>query len=249
MLSGTADVSTLAVGAPTVTAWATEPLSWGGVDLLSVAHEVWGEARQAALPPGLHPCTPATVVWSFLGVRDSELGPFGLCLLRSVCRSGVRGRGYLVGGFASSAPVAAALREGWGLRVGVADVVVERGYAGTWGRVVVGGSGSGEGALEVGLVGPEPIAPDDLQYTATMSLAHTPLGLRLVQVELDYAVHQAERGRPVLRVFRPEAWGQPLLRPSTPVSASVASADVRVLPVRYVCSPDAPAFGTTERVG
>jgi hypothetical protein len=103
--------------------------------------------------------------------------------------------------------------------------------------------------LDCGLTSPQPLSGADLQYTDTMHLAHTSFGLRLVQVECAYAFGPAERGRPTLACFDADRWGEPRLRPSYPVSASSAVADVTVMPVRFVCRPDVWAFAGTERVG
>jgi hypothetical protein len=245
MLSGSADVAVLGADAPTVSSFATEPLVCPGADVFQVAHEVWGHDRAAVLPPGLHPVNPPTVTWSFLGAPESEVGPFRLAQMRVVCRSGVRGRGFHVSCFVDNPEAASMLRAHWGFKTTVADVGLERLYHGTYGKVVV----DGRAVVDVRLLSPQPLSGDDLQYTDTMHLAATPVGLRLVQVEHSYAFHRAERGRAVLRAFDPEAWGEPRLRPSYPVSASSASADVTIQPVRFVCRPDVSAFEGTERVG
>jgi hypothetical protein len=82
-----------------------------------------------------------------------------------------------------------------------------------------------------------------------MHLAHTPAGLRLVQVEQGWAAREAEAGEIRLRAFDAAAWGEPRLAPSAPVSASSALADVTLLPVRYLCRADVPAWEGTEQVG
>jgi hypothetical protein len=247
MLSGIADVAVLAEGAPDVTAFPTEPLLCPGAEVLQVVWEVWGEARAAVLPPGLHPVTPAAITWSWLRAPESVVGPFTLAQVRVLCRSGVRGRGFHVSGFVDNPDAAELLASRWGYRLAVADIVsLARRYHGTRGHVVVPGRRT---VLDCGLAFPQPLSGDDLQYTDTMHLAHTPLGLRLLQVECDYRFGHADRGRPVLGGFDPEAWGQPLLRPSYPVSASSAAADVSILPVRFVCRPEVSAFVGTERVG
>ncbi|HSS11931.1 MAG TPA: acetoacetate decarboxylase family protein [Acidimicrobiales bacterium] len=245
MLSGTADVDTLAADAPTVSTFATESLACPGAEILQVAWEVWGEAREAVLPPGLHPVTPPTLTWSWLRAPESLVGPFTLAQTRVVCRSGVRGRGFHVAGFVDNSDAAALLTSQWGYRLMIADVLLQRRYHGTHGRVTV----SGDVVLDCGLTSPQPLSGDDLQYTDTMHLARTPLGLRLVQVECDYRFGPAERGQPTVAHFAPDKWGQPLLRPSYAVSASSAVADVSVMPVRFVCQPDVSAFVGTERVG
>ena len=244
MRSGTAEVDALAIHAPNVTSWAAAPITSAHVRVLHIAHEVADPARSAVLPPGLHPCTPAMVTLTFVSTATSDIGPFDLCLLRAVCRSGVRSRGFLLGGFVSSERAATTLTSGWGLGVEPADVRLDSSYASTTGRVLVDGTT----ILDVAVVEPMPIGADDVQFTATMSLARTPGGIRLVQVEHTFDVHRAERGRPVVRAFDADAWRQPLLRPTAPVAGSICTAAFRLPPVRFVCAADAPAFGATERV-
>jgi hypothetical protein len=176
---------------------------------------------------------------------QSEVGPFTLAQTRVVCRSGVRSRGFHVGGFIDNPEAARILATRWGYRLEVAEVSLERRYHGTFARVVTGHGP----VLDLALLSPQPLSGDDLQYTDTMHLAHTPSGVRLVQVEVSYAFRRAERGRPVVHSFDPEAWGEARLRPSFPVSASDATADVTIQPVRFVCRPDVSAFEGTERVG
>ena len=245
MLSGTADVDTLAANAPIVSTFATEALVCPAAELLQVAWEVWGDARQAVLPPGLHPVTPPTITWSWLRVPESVAGPFTLAQTRVVCRSGIRGRGFHVAGFIDNADAAALLTSQWGYRLMLADVSLQRRYDGTRGRVRI----DADVVLDCGLTFPQPLSGADLQYTDTMHLAHTPLGLRLVQVECDYAFGPAERGRPTLASFAFDRCDLPLLRPSSPISASSAVADVSLMPVRFVCRPDVSAFIGTDRVG
>jgi hypothetical protein len=245
MLSGTADPVSLAGGAPVVTSLATEPLVCPGAELLQVVHEIWASGRDGVLPPGLHPVTTPALTWSFMRAPESEFGAFTLAQTRVVCRSGVRSRGFHVAGFIDNPEAGRALSARWGYRLSAGEVSVERLYHGTFGRVVAGG----RTVLDVRLLSPQPLSGDDLQYTDTMHLAETPAGLRLVQVEQAFAFSRAERGRPVLVAFDPPGWGQPRLLPSYPVSASSATADVTVQPVRFVCRPDVSAFEGTERVG
>ena len=245
MLTGTADLDQLAAVAPTVTSFATEPLLCPSSEVFQVAHEIWADDRDGLFPPGLHPVNPPTATWSFLRAPQTEVGPFTLAQLRLVCRSGVRGRGFHVSCFVDNQEVAALLTEKWGFNAAVADVSLERLYHGTYGRVA-----TGDGTvLDVRLLNPQPLSGDDLQYTDTMHLAHTPAGLRLVQVEQHFTFGRAERGRPMLMGFDGDAWRAPKVRPSYPISASSAAADVVIGAVRFVCRPDVSAFEGTERVG
>jgi hypothetical protein len=247
VLTGAAPVDELATGAPALTGFATDALACTGADVLHIVHEVWAGdgARERMLPPGLHPVNPPCLTWSVLRAPESVVGPFTLAVTRIVCRSGVRSRGFAVAAFTGNAAAADLLASQWGLRFpSAADVHLARRYDRVDATVAV----EGRTILDVSLVGPQPLSPGDVQYPDTMTLAHTPVGLRLVQVEQSYQFHRAERGRPVVRAFDAAAWGQPLLRPSFPVSASTAAADVTFEPVRFVCRPDESAFTGTERV-
>ena len=245
MLVGTADLDVLAASAPTIDAFATEPLVCPGAELMQVAHEIHAGDRDALFPPGLHPVNPPTVTWSFLRAPESDDGPFTLAQTRLVCRSGVRGRGFHVSAFVDNPAAADLLRTRWGFRTSLGEVVLQRLYHGTYGRVSV----DGRAVLDVRLLAPQPLSGDDLQYTDTMHLAHTPSGLRLVQVEQTFTFGRTERGRPELVAFDAEAWGDTRLRPTSAMSASSASADVTLQPVRFVCRPEVTAFEGTERVG
>ena len=46
-----------------------------------------------------------------------------------------------------------------------------------------------------------PLRPEDAYNVASMHLAHTPRGLRLVQVDPEFEVERAERGRPLIGHF------------------------------------------------
>ena len=246
MLTGTANLDELAAAAPTVNAFATEPLVCPSSEVFQVAHEIWAESRDSLFPPGLHPVNPPTATWSFLRAPETEVGPFTLAQLRLVCRSGVRGRGFHLSCFVDNPDAAALLTQRWGFKAAVADVTLERLYHGTYGRVVVAG---GRTVLDVCSLHPQPLSGGDLQYSDTMHLARTPAGLRLIQVEQHFTFGRAERGRPVLRAFDGEAWRAPEVRASYPISASSAAADLVIGPVRFVCRPDVSAFEGTERVG
>jgi len=96
---------------------------------------------------------------------------------------------------------------------------------------------------------PEPMSIDDVQYTGSMNLAHTPNGLRLVQVEADHVATRVERLTGRIQRFDGAAWGNPLLDPYRVISASIAVERVTFPPVRFVCRPDELAFTGTETIG
>jgi hypothetical protein len=106
------------------------------------------------------------------------------------------------------------------------------------------------GVCAVRIIGldPDPLNPDDVQLSVTSTLAMTPRGLRLIQVEPEYAWRRVERVRPRLDEFDAGSWGEPMLRPSHPVSATVSVGDITIPPLRYVSRPDVLAFEGTEKL-
>ncbi len=107
---------------------------------------------------------------------------------------------------------------------------------------------TGELILDLSLDDPQALRSADAYFVANMHLANTPNGLRLVQVDPDFEVERAERGRPVIRHFDPEAWNSVGVRPSHPVAALFTVGAVTLPALRYVCRPDVLAFEGSERV-
>lgn len=81
----------------------------------------------------------------------------------------------------------------------------------------------GAGAmLQLSALDPDPLSVGDLQHVGSMNLAHTPLGLRLVQIETHHEPSRVERLAARIDAFDAAAWGQPLLDPYWLVSCSVS---------------------------
>jgi hypothetical protein len=245
MLVGTADPAALAAGAPVMDGFATDALVLEQAEVFQVVCEIDAAAREAVLPPGLHPTNPPLVTLLVYRCPTSPFGPFAMAQLRVECRSGVRPRAFQVGGFADNAAAIATLAGRFGYRLQPGAVVLRRQYDAVDACVT---TADGRRAVAVTACDPDPLAPADVQYMANMNLAETPRGLRLVQVEPDYRIQRAERGRPRVDAFDGAAWGDARIRPVCPVSASITVADVTLPPVRFVCRPDVLAFEGTESV-
>ncbi|ONI77986.1 hypothetical protein ALI144C_31825 [Actinosynnema sp. ALI-1.44] len=245
MLSGTADPVAMAGSAPVVSAMATQPLECRGAELIQMIYEVGSAPRQAVLPPALHPVNPAAITVSVLTVGESDAGPFTLAETRIVCRSGVRSRGFHVSCFVSETDVGNLLADRWGFRVLPGEVELSRHYHGTTAVV----RRDGVTVLDMRLLGPQVLSAGDLQFTDAMHLAHTPHGVRLIQVERTYEVAEVVRGRPLLTTFDAAAWGEPRLTPTHPISVVSLAGAVTFRPVRYICDPAVNAWEGTQRVG
>ena len=177
-------------------------------------------------------------------VGDSPWGAFHLATVRVSCRSGVRARGFTRGTVVDTASASEGLRQTLGFPARVGGISFRHGYDGVSVRVADGA----EEILVIEAIDPEPMANDDVQYTGTLNLAHTPLGLRLIQVEMATAAERVDRLTARLECFQGGAWGDPLLVPSRVIAASVSTLVVTFPPVRFVCRPDELAFTGTEAV-
>ena len=268
MISGTASVDELAAGAPEITAFGTESVRLGGVTGLSLVAELRRPAREAVLPPGLHPIVPPAMSLLAWDVTESPWGPFAAAFVRIVCRSGARARTFCAGAAVSTEAATAGLRSELGFPAQHAQVTLRRHYdevdlnvTALDGRqddgvdVTVASNGDGAAApagtgtmLELSALDPDPLSVGDLQHVGSMNLAHTPMGLRLVQIETHHEPSRVERLAARIDAFDAVAWGQPLLDPYWVVSCSVSLEDIEIPPIRFVCDPAKPAAEGTERV-
>lgn len=244
MLIGTADLSVLAARAPAIPALDGEAVHLGDVEVLHAAFEQPYSYRQTALPPALHPTTPSLLVLLAWKVADSPWGPFSMAQARVSCRSGVRPRGYVAGAVIDNADAAEALSARFGLPAALGTVRLLRRYDAAELTVTRGG------VIAARLTGldPDPLNPGDVQFSVSTTLATTPRGLRLIQVEPEYELRRVERIRPRLDEFDAASWGEPMLRPSHPVTATVSVGDVTIPRLRYVSRPDVLAFEGTEKI-
>ncbi|WP_420436679.1 hypothetical protein [Candidatus Poriferisodalis sp.] len=256
MISGTASVDELAADAPQISAFSSEPVRLAGVTSLSLVAELRRPAREAVLPPGLHPIVPPAMSLEAWNVSESPWGAFSAAFVRIVCRSGARARTFCVGAAASTDDAVAGLRSQLGFPARRAEVAMRRHYngvdlavapAGETDRVTAAHNGAGP-MLVVNALDPDPLSVGDLQHVGSMNLAHTPLGLRLVQVETHHDPSRVERLAARIDAIDAGAWGQPLLDPYWVVSCSVSLGDIEIPAIRFVCDPALPAADGTERV-
>lgn len=245
MLIGTANLDELATRAPTIETWDTEPITFEHADVLQVTYEIATLHRDSMLPPGLHPTDPPIVTWLLYRCPSSPWGSFAMAQTRIECRSGLRLRAFLVRAAIDNPAAAQALAKRWGFATRDGRIELHRYYDSMRATVTA----DGRTILDVAASDPDPLSPGDIQYIANMNVAHTPQGLRLVQVETRYQVHRIERGRPRVVAFDGAAWGDTSIEPVYPVSASLAVASITLPRVRFVCRPDVLAFEGTESVG
>jgi hypothetical protein len=244
VIVGSARVEDLMAARPRVEGFAAGPVTLEGAEVLQASFEMPVSAREAVVPPGLHPTNPALCVILAWRCPSSPWGPFALAQVRAQTRSGVRPRGFVIGAVCDSVAAADALATDFGFPARPGEVLLRRAYDAAWLEVGLGG----QRILALEGMDPEPLLPEDVIYPVTLNLADTPRGPRLLQVEPEYTVARAERLRPRLLAFHPEGWGDRHLDPYFPVSASVTSATIVIPRMRFVCRPDVLAFQGTERV-
>jgi len=242
MLIGTADIGDLAVRAPVMQSLDAEAVVCEQAEVLLVTYEIATPYREAILPPALHPTDPPIVTWLFYRCPASPWGSFAMAQTRIECRSGLRLRAFLVSAVVDNPAAAAALRTRWGFTNQEGGIELHRYYDSIRATVTT----NGRTILDIIVSDPAPLSPADVQYVTSVNLAHTPRGLRLVQVEPRYQVHRVERGRPRVVAFDGAAWGDVRVQPVHPVSASLAVADITIPRIRFVCRPDVLAFDGTE---
>ena len=244
MLVGTASVDELLAHAATMPSFDTEALVLAGTEVLQAAYELRIGGRAAALPPALHPVNPPTAVVQVWRCPDTPWGPCSIAQVRVGARSGLRPRGHVQGCVVDVDAAADALRTRWGLPAQVGEVHLRRHFDDTEAAVRL----DGHPVLSVRGTDPEPLGPGDVAYSTAVTLAHTPRGVRLVQVDHDLAAERAERLRPLpLGAFDAARLGvHPSVEPWYPVSASIAVGTLTLHPLRYVCRPDELAFTATE---
>lgn len=239
MITGSADLERLAAGAATIEAWDDDDLELDGVECFQLIAEMRSQAREAVLPPALHPTVPPALSIQAWNVSESPWGPFSAVHTRVSCRSGVRARGYTTAAVVSTEPAAAGLAARFGFPTRVGPIGLRRHYDG----VDLEADG-----LRITALDPTPLGSSDVQYTGTMNLAATPNGLRLVQVESRHSGDRVERVQGRIVSFDPAAWGDELLAPYHVVSSSIAVESIVIPAVRFVCRPDELAFSGTEKV-
>ena len=242
MFTGTKPVAQLEGAAAVMDSLDTDPARLEDVEVLTVTYETTAAAKERVLPAGLHPPNPPIVTIQVIACRHGPLGPFRMAQTRIGCRSGARPRAFLVSAVVDGEEAAHALSSRWGYFCRLGAVSMERFYD----RVRTSAALAGREILDVEAVDPVALRASDIQWIANMNLAHTPRGLRLVQVDAEFEVKRAERMRPAMHAFDAAAWGEPLLEPSYPVTATLAVADMTLPRLRYVCAPDQLAFFSTE---
>lgn len=245
MLTGTAPLDELVAHAATMASFDTEALTLPDAEVFQAMFESHIGGREASLPPSLHPTAVPTFILQVWRCPDSPWGPFSLAQGRVGARSGLRPRGHMQGCVCDNEVAVDELRARWGFPARSGTVTLHHHYDAVEAAVDV----DGHTVLSVRGADPEPLGTNDIAYSQTVGLAHTPRGLRLVQIEYDIALTRAERLRPHLDAFYAAGFGMhPAVQPYHAVSSSFALGAITLHRLRFVCRPDEVAFTGTEPV-
>lgn len=246
-LYGALDATTLRGAVAQMTDLDTEAWTLPDAEILQLAFEV-GEDTLPLLPRAMHPAVPAYVTITVTRYPESPAGPFVLAQVRVMGRAGAHPRGLVVGAVVSSRPAAEELRARWGFPATLGQISLVRYHD----RVAADVRRDGEVILDCALVGPEAISPADVQYIASVTLADVPeadgIQRRIVQVDPDYTLKRAERGRAQVSRFAADAWGAPGLTLRHPIVASATVCDTDLPRIRFVMDSEIPAFRGTRRI-
>jgi hypothetical protein len=244
VLVGTASVDDLSRGISTIPSWRDESAKLDDVEIVQAMFELPYSAREAVLPPALHPTNPPTMVLQAWRCGGSPWGAFEFAMVRVQCRSGLRPRGLVVGAVIDNEAAGRGLAAGWGFGAVTGEVRVRRFYDATTVEVTLGA----RTILHLRGADPDPLGPTDANYSSTLNLAHTPNGLRLVQLDVTADLDRVERMHSEAIAYDAAGWGTPMLDPRNAVSASVGVGRLMLDRVRYCCKPDVLAFEGTETV-
>ena len=246
MLRGAAPLDELLAHAATMSTFDAVAIALPDTLVFQAMFEIRVAGRETSLPRGLHPTNPPTLVMQAWHCPNSPWGPFSCAQARVGCRSGLRPRGMVQGCIVDNDAAAEALRSGWGIPAQVGAVRIDAQYHDT--RLHVAREGATAAVVEA--LDPLPLGPDDVSYATTVALAHTPRGLRLVQIDTDLAVERAERLTLRLPVLDTTVFGvHESVAVSHAVAASVSRGTLTLQALRYVCKPEELAFTGTESVG
>ena len=244
---GTLDVSSVIADAPHVLSLDAPSWELPDIQLLQVNWEVEDAAALALTPSALHPAIPPYAAFVAIRYPVSPVGPFTLAQVRLVVRAGIRPRALSLGAVCDSAEATEALRSHWGYPVQHGEVS----FAWRHDSVRAIAAVDGREVLEIAVRDPEVIGGSDLVTFDNLHLvrigeAEEPA---LVQVDPEFAIHQADRGTPAVRLPDPEALGmRGGLVLTSPITSFAFKADTDLVPPRFRLDPNRPAMEGTTRI-
>lgn len=183
--------------------------------ILQVSFEIGKDVSLAWLPPGLTRAIPPYAQLLVTHYPTSPIGPFSLAVLLDVCRSQVRSRAFSLIAVVDVPAALVALREVWAFPATLGTITLEK----TETRVMASIATAAGGPLvstELGNV--EEIDQSQMRFEPFLNLrlvqsaqeGKPPLVLEILQVDPEYHIKAAWRGRPQIRLSEAavmEGWG------------------------------------------
>jgi hypothetical protein len=244
---GTLDVSSVIGDAPHLLSLDAPSWELPDIQLLQVNWEVEDSAAMQLTPPALHPAIPPYAAFVAVRYPVSPVGPFTLAQVRLVIRAGIRPRALALGAVCDSAEATEVLRSSWGYPVEHGEVSLAWRHDSVRATAAVGG----RDVLEIAVRDPEVIGGSDLVTFDNLHLVRIGESEEpaLVQVDPEYAIHQADRGTPYVRLPDLYALGmRGLLQLTSPITSFAFRADTDLVPPRFKIDPNRPALEGTTRI-
>ncbi len=170
--------------------------SWDLPDaqFLQINWEVEPAPALQLTPPSLHPSIPPYVSFFAGHYPESPVGAFSLVQARLVVRAGIRPRGLCLGAVCDSPEASAALREHWGYPTQLGEVA----YAQRHDQVRFTASLDGRVVADLAVHTIDVINGSDLMTFDNLNMVRIDDRAALVQIDPEYTIHQADRGRPTV---------------------------------------------------
>ena len=244
---GTLDVAATLPDLPNPTALVGPTWEMPDAQFLQINWEVEDAGALTLTPPSLHPSIPPFASFFACRFPESPVGAFSIVQVRLVVRAGVRPRGLCLGALCDSAAAVEALRDHWGYPVELGEVT----FANRHDQVRCTGAVDGRTVIDVAVHTADVINGTDLMTFDNLHLVRLgdDDGAKLVQIDPEYTIHQADRGRPTVSLPDPQALGmRGALRLASPIIGFSFRADTDLVPVRFTIDGVKPAITSTTRV-
>jgi len=243
--SGSLAVADVIADAPEVFSLDTPTWEMENAQFLQINWEVEDGAALDLTPPSLHPSIPPFASFFAGHFPESPEGAFSIVQVRLVVRAGIRPRALCLGAVCDSAPVVAALREHWGYPVQHGPVTASSRHD----QVRFTASLDGHEVASFAVYTDDVISGNDLMTFDNLHLVRLGGEAKLVQVDPEYTIHQADRGRPQVRLPDPQALGmRGGLKLSSPIIGFTFRADTDLVPPRFTIDAVESALSSTKRI-
>ncbi|HEU4758674.1 MAG TPA: acetoacetate decarboxylase family protein [Dehalococcoidia bacterium] len=210
-----------------------------GARILKLLFETDKDAVLSWLPPTLSRSSPPYGVIIVAHYPESPVGPFSLAAQYVGCRARLFIRAFALQAVVDNERALTALREVWGLPCRLGRVRLAAGPRGVSARVAAGGAI----VAELSLRRPESVNPALIRFDPVLSVRMLPNAradgghalLEMLQIDPDYEIKEAFRGRGSLR-YPAASEGAPwhLFPPLNVVATTYCVADTELPLARFV---------------